>query len=298
MAKYAILSDIHANLAALEAVLADADRRGVEQIWNLGDVVMYGPRPNECLARLQEAVGDWPGVAILGNNDYDLVRRINPVDISDDLERQVREEGAHDGDTQKDEITQARSATRLVYEWTQGVLTNDSMNLLAELPDRLQTTLEDVVIVHASPCDPIGLEGNYLTDVMQAEEALYCLASSQPSRKVCFFGHTHITTLFKEVTKERPYDNCEIMTPAELRGEQIPLNGKRLLINPGSVGQPRDGDPRAAYVILDTERSLVEFRRVEYEQERTIQELAALHEEDQLKEMVVDRLIRRLKAAL
>lgn len=263
MARYAVLSDIHANLEALEAVLADADSAQVEAIWFLGDLVVYGPEPNECVARLHEAVGKdhWPGISVIGNNDWAIVEGKTPT-LTDLM-------------TRVGEVSEAaqkyRDATTECHDWTKQILTPEHLTLLKDIPPGPKNVLTNSVLVHASPCEPIGKDGDYLTNVMEAEEAFWCLR--ERGNDICLFGHTHLTTLFRETRTDRHYQNCELQQRLNLTGKRIPLDGSRLLINPGSVGQPRDGDNRAAYAILDDSTYTIEFRRVEYDRQTTLRKL-------------------------
>lgn len=267
MARYAILSDIHANLEALEAVLEDASRQQVDEIWYLGDLVVYGPNPNECIARLREAVGaaKWPGTAVIGNNDQAILEGREPEALTDLLVR---------ADELSAQAQTYRDATTECHIWTAQTITDENLALLREIEAGPRNVLHNSVLVHASPCDPIGMNGNYLTNTMEAEEAFWCLEAR--GNQYCLFGHTHLTTVFRELRTDRPYQNCEILQREQLTGQRIPLDGNRLLINPGSTGQPRDGDNRAAYIILDTGDSHVEFHRVDYQRQRTLQKLSEL----------------------
>lgn len=222
MVRYLVLSDIHANLAAFEAVLADAGQ--FDSIWCLGDVIGYGPQPNECIERLK----GFPHVCVAGNHDW---AAINKLDIS-----------AFNPD--------ARQACL----WTREQLTPDNWEYIESLPERL---VEDrFTIVHGSPRHPIW---EYITHPYVAAANLASLDTFY-----CFFGHTHIPVVFACTRSPR---RCEaLMMPLS---DPVPLGEPRWLINPGGVGQPRDGDPRASYAILDTDANTVEHRRVEYPIEET-----------------------------
>jgi len=268
MARYAILSDIHANLEALEAVLAHAAGKQVNDIWFLGDVVMYGPNPNECIVRLREAIGvdKWPGTAVVGNNDQALVKNVKPEEVSEQL-----------GIKLTDKAMVYRNATTVCHRWTAKALTDESRQLLAQVGPGPRNVLANGILVHASPCEATGMNGDYLTNLMEAEEGFWCLR--QRGNDLAFFGHTHMATLFKETRTDRRYQNCEMVRREQLTGLEFPLDGQRMLINPGSVGQPRDGDSRAAYAILDEGSGLVRFHRVDYLRQRTLQKLAQMEDE-------------------
>ena len=284
MSRYAILTDIHANLEALEAILADAAKNNIDDIWFLGDLIVYGPNPNECVSRLYEAIGTdrWPGISVIGNNDKAVIDGKEPEMVTDLM---------HRAGEISDEAQQYRDATVECHKWTVETLTEENKGLLEQILSGPRNVLTNSTLVHASPCDPVGMDGNYLTNLMEAEEAFWCL--EKRSNDICFFGHTHLTTLFKEIRTDRKYHNCEHLQRQDLTGRTIPLDGHRLLINPGSVGQPRDGDQRAAYAILDDGANTIQFHRVEYSRQKTLKKLS----ESGLREATVEALKNRLNNA-
>lgn len=211
-----ILSDIHANADALSTVLKSAG--AVDAVWCLGDVVGYGPDPNECIARLKEL----PNLVCLqGNHDAAATKHLALEGFN----------------------VEARTS----IEWLLGTLTPDSLAFLNTLEPRKET--EGVTLAHASPRQPI-LE--YLLDSYSAAENFGYFATD-----FCFVGHTHVPVLFiannREVTLRVPEPNSKITL------------ARRCIANPGSVGQPRDRDPRAAYAIFDSEKSTWDYARVHYE---------------------------------
>ena len=223
--KVLILSDIHANLEALDGVLIEAPREDYDRLLVLGDLVGYGANPNEVVDRIFELA---PDVLIRGNHDK----------VGSGLEAPH-----HFNDV---------AAAAAV--WTLEALTDDNRARVAELPRGPALVDEDIEICHGTPLD----EDTYVFDQSDAMRAL-----SAARRRVCFFGHTHLPVAFEL----RPPTTLEVLVP-EL-GHSTPtvitLDGqRRYLINPGSVGQPRDGDPRAAYGVFDTESHAVELRRVPY----------------------------------
>jgi diadenosine tetraphosphatase ApaH/serine/threonine PP2A family protein phosphatase len=212
-----IFSDIHANLTALEAVLAEAG--GVEACWFLGDLVGYGPDPNECIER----VSALPGlICLLGNHDAAAVDQI-------------------DVDTFNPEA-------RFSLEWTRKELTPENYSFLEKLPliyaDDLVTT------AHGSPRSPVF---EYLLDNQMATENFPHFLTP-----FCFVGHTHLPSQF-QMSNGDLYARLSIP-----RANTDFILQPRTIINPGSVGQPRDRDPRAAYAIFDSETSLWSYRRVPY----------------------------------
>lgn len=227
--KILIVSDVHANLVALEAVLAACPP--VDAVWNLGDTVGYGPRPAACLARLHEH-GVHPTLS--GNHDLACI-------------------GALD-------LALFNPAARTAAEWTATRLSQEQRAYLAALPS--VTTVDGCTLAHASPRDPVW---EYVVDAGTATANLRAVTTS-----LCLVGHSHVAL----VATLREGDR--IATPRPLRdGETVDLAAGRHLVNPGSVGQPRDRDPRAAYALLDTERSALTARRVAYDVAATQRQMAA-----------------------
>jgi len=226
--RYLIVSDIHANLAALQSVLNDAP--SFDAIWCLGDLVGYGPSPNEVIERLQE----FSLVSVMGNHDWGVLGRADPYIFN----------------------TDARHALL----WTRGELTPENQRFLAGLP--VGQKVEDFVLVHASVREPIW---EYLLDANAARKSF-----TFNNFRVALSGHTHIPAVFEwdESTAEAR------MSPPDWE-EPLQLGGRRLIINAGSVGQPRDGDPRAAYGLLDTEAQTFSFHRVAYAVEITQERMRA-----------------------
>jgi len=225
---YLIVSDIHANLVALQTVLADAP--GFDEIWCLGDLVGYGPNPNECIERIQE----FPHLSLAGNHDWAALGKLDIRNFN----------------------TDARAATI----WTQSKLSATSREYLSSLPTHLEK--DGFYMAHASPREPVW---EYILDANVAYANFAHFSSP-----FCLVGHTHIPLIF-ELNEER--QRCEIMIPP-LNG-RLDLANRRMIINPGSVGQPRDGDPWASYAILDTGNMTWEFHRVAYPVEITQERMRA-----------------------
>jgi len=220
----AIISDIHGNLSALEAVLEDAG--AVDQIWCLGDVVGYGPEPNECIELLRAR----NALCLPGNHDHAALDQLDLADFN----------------------TEARRAVL----WTRGQLTPENRDFLRALAER--RVEGDFTCVHASPRHPIW---EYVVSV-----AIARVNFAHFTTRACFHGHTHVPIVFQL----KADTSCQALLPSveyPLRLGDAP--GSRWMINPGSVGQPRDGDRRASYAILDTDQNLVEYRRVLYPIEET-----------------------------
>jgi diadenosine tetraphosphatase ApaH/serine/threonine PP2A family protein phosphatase len=219
--RVAVISDVHANYQALEAVLNEIDAERVDAVWCLGDTVGYGPRPNECC----DLVRDRAGHCLVGNHDLVVLGELTVSEFNDEA---------------------AAAAI-----WTAEVLTPESHAFLASL--KPFGTVEGVDIFHASARDPVW---EY---VLTEEAAAATLELS--SAPLVLVGHSHVALAITEA------DGRVGGGPAR-GGSTVDLDGRRLL-NPGSVGQPRDGDPRAAWILLDLEERFAEFRRVPYAIERT-----------------------------
>jgi diadenosine tetraphosphatase ApaH/serine/threonine PP2A family protein phosphatase len=225
--RYLVLTDIHANLEALDACLADAAARGYDQTLVLGDIVGYGPDPNAAVDRIK---GLHPVAMIRGNHDkvacgLEQPEGFNPV---------------------------ARRAAL----WTFEMLTPDNRSWLAALPKGPLVVDDMVQICHGSPVD----EDAYLFDELDAVRAL-----KMSARPLCLFGHTHYPVTFA-LTDGRV---DTIGGPHSLDGPLVLQDGSKYLMNPGAVGQPRDGDARAAYAIADTTAKRVDLFRLAYPIEMT-----------------------------
>jgi diadenosine tetraphosphatase ApaH/serine/threonine PP2A family protein phosphatase len=224
-----IISDIHANLPALEAVLADAGQ--FDAAWCLGDLVGYGPDPNECVER----IAGLPNLqCIMGNHDAAAVGVIEVDAFNPDARKTVL--------------------------WTRERLTPGNKEYLKNLPERIK--LEFITLVHGSPFKPIW---EYLLDTRSAT-----ISFEFYDTQYCFVGHTHLPVLYY-----LPDDRltAQLIVPEHV--SQMTL-APRAILNPGSVGQPRDRDSRSAYAILDMTDFTWEWHRVQYDirgvQERMLKE--------------------------
>lgn len=241
--RVAVISDIHANLHALDAVLADVASAAPDEIWCLGDVVGYGASPNECCERVR----DLGGIALCGNHDLGVLGRL-------DL-------GAFSGDA-------AEAAA-----WTRTVLADDRRAWLETLQPR--ATRPGVALFHASPRDPVW---DYVLSEQVAAESLEL--TSEP---LVLVGHSHVALALAEAAGGVEGGPA----PA---GTEAALGGARMLINPGSVGQPRDGDPDAAWLLVDFAADRAVFRRVPYDVEGAQAAIRAAG----LPDALADRLARGL----
>jgi diadenosine tetraphosphatase ApaH/serine/threonine PP2A family protein phosphatase len=237
--KRAIVSDIHANLEALEAVLTDIAGQGVDGIYCLGDIVGYGPNPRECIDRAMAF-----NLSILGNHDQGAL--YDPEGFSSGAERAIF--------WTRDQLEMANG---------QPELTAKRWQFLTELP---RTHREGpLTFVHGSVRNPLS-EYVFPEDVHNYKklERLFALVE-----RFAFQGHTHVPGVFTE--------DMRFLSPDEIDGRFSLPRGK-LMVNVGSVGQPRDGDSRACYVVLTDDQ--IEFRRVPYPVEKTMEKIYAVPELD------------------
>ncbi len=244
-----VISDIHANLAAFEAVLADARAREGEFdfVWCLGDVVGYGPDPNECIDLLRTL----PHVCLAGNHDYAVLGKLDLETFNENA--------------------------MLAITWTRAQLRPENMRYLMARPERIEQA--DFLLVHGSPRQPIW---EYVLDAGIAAEN-FDLFSAPP---YCLIGHTHVPLMFVRDANANTRHRA-VRTSHPENGLPITLRrGNQYIINAGSVGQPRDGDPRAAYAILDTHSVVWTPYRVTYDIARTQSGMRAA----QLPERLVTRL--------
>ncbi len=211
-----IVSDVHSNLPALEAVLADMGQ--VDELWCLGDTVGYGPYANECIDLLRER----DCLMIAGNHDWGCAGKITLDDFNLDA--------------------------RWACEWARDTVSPENLAYLESLP--LTRTEGDFTLAHGTPHEPIW---EYMAYPSTARLSFHYFSS-----RYCLVGHTHVPLVFLDAGT-RP----ETFHP----GPSAPftLDATRAILNPGSVGQPRDGSPDAAYAIIDTEEAVMAFRRVPYD---------------------------------
>jgi len=227
--RLAIIGDIHGNLEALEATLASIDREGVDGVFCLGDVVGYGPNPNECVAALRERAIP----CLLGNHDAAACGLEEPEDFN--------------------------PVARAALDWTRESLAEEHRGFLRALPERTLLPDGGPLLVHGSPLH----RDDYLFTPIDAAAAFQVLEAR--NLKLCFFGHTHVPSLFA-------YRTVVEIKPAGT----VPLDLEDIyLVNGGGVGQPRDHDPRAGYVIYDGAQHSVRFYRVDYPVESTANKILA-----------------------
>jgi predicted phosphodiesterase len=218
-----ILSDVHANLTALQAVVEDA--APFERVWCLGDIVGYGPDPNECI----ETIRDLPELqCIKGNHDAAILGEID--------------------------IRTFNYEARESLEWLETVLSSENKAWLGELPEKI--TIDPLTLTHGSPRNPVW---EYIMDLRTAQENM-----SYFDTEYCLVGHTHIPCIFKMDGEEPDTTHLYLGLP----GESFSLDGKSI-INPGSVGQPRDHNPLSSYMVYDDQQELPwTYQRVGYDIEQ------------------------------
>jgi predicted phosphodiesterase len=230
-----VLSDLHANLAALESSLKAAEGQW-ERVVCLGDIVGYGPDPNEVATQIRQM----GAVTIRGNHDKAVAELMNTDDFN--------------------------PVAKMAVEWTRSQLSNENLDWLASLPQGPLES-EGLMLVHGAVQD----EDEYVFTPSQALEGLLDTTS-----QVTFYGHTHHQGGFAyldsqlEVLQLHPRTN-ELYCALQVEPE------KRYLLNPGSVGQPRDGDPRASFAIADLEHRAIEFWRVSYDIKQVQERMRTAH---------------------
>lgn len=218
-----IVSDIHGNLAAFDAVLEAA--APYDQVWCLGDIVGYGPDPRECIQRLRSL----PFIAVAGNHDWAVASRLDLDEFN--LDAQV------------------------AVAWTYERLSPEERDFLAQLPERITTA--PFTLVHGSPRHPVW-EYILQPSVARANFAHF-------DTPFCLVGHTHVPVIF---ALAEDGSRCYAYSPCS-NGPLGLTDAPRMILNPGSVGQPRDGIPLAAYAILDTDAMTLTFHRQPYPIEQT-----------------------------
>ncbi len=224
--RIAIISDIHSNAYALEALEKSLKEQAIDKIYNLGDILGYNANPREALDWVKENVD----LSLRGEHDT-LIAGIEPVYITD-----------------PDAVK--------VADWTYERLNQEDFNYIENLP--LDYENQNLILVH----DDVSIPGNlfYITSEKDAKDAL-----SAFNNKVCFYGHTHLPLIFQKDKDKKV---------KAIKESKISLqDGHTYLISVGSIGQPRDKDPRLCYAIYDMEKNTIEFIRAEYNTEKAAQDI-------------------------
>lgn len=217
--RVAIVTDIHANRHALEAVLEQIHGADCEAVWCLGDVVGYGADPDACV----ELVREHADICLAGNHDLGVTGALSIEDFSE--------------------------IARRAAEWTRGVISDETREFLESLAPSDET--QPVSLYHASPRDPVW---EYVLSPLQAD-----LGFEVQRQRVGVVGHTHVALAFHR------FDGETATGETRHEGDELDVSSGRWLLNPGSVGQPRDGDARAAWLELDTDAWTASYRRTEYD---------------------------------
>jgi len=243
--KMALISDIHSNLEALTAVLGDIDRQGIERIVCLGDVVGYGANPRECV----DLVASRCEACLCGNHDQAVL--FEPFNFNVGAERACY------------------WTRRLLEEEPDPEQRGRRWDFIGALPVRL--VVDGLLLVHGSPRKPVN-EYLFSEDVYTNPSKIADSFRRMEEHEACFVGHTHVPGIFLDDPYFDPPD--ELPEP-----RRYPLGEEKAIINIGSVGQPRDRDPRASYAIINDDEE-VEFIRVEYDSEKAMRKIQAISELD------------------
>lgn len=235
--KIAVISDIHSNLAALREAINYVKNADIDKIVCLGDVVGYGPRPNECV----ELIRQHCPICLMGNHDHAVLGLTDTYHFNQ----------------------YARDAVN----WTRRTLTLHNKAYLESLP--FSHPENEIFYVHSTPVHPE--EWHYILSDFEAKEYL-----DRISQRVCFLGHSHIPVVFSSDGQSRYQEEME-----------LDIQDKKYIVNVGSVGQPRDGDPRLCFVIFDMKSGLLKFIRLEYPVKETYDEIM----ENQLPPFLAMRLL-------
>ena len=239
----AVISDIHGNLEALEAVIGDIATRSADRIICLGDIVGYGPNPVECVDLVAETC-EW---SLIGNHDFGVL--YEPTNFN-----YAAEQAAYWTRRQFEQETDSEKAAR---RW----------DFLGRL--RVRVLDGPFLCVHGSPRRPIN---EYLFPEDAVNSPVKMQQIFERIEKYCLVGHTHVPGVFT--------DEPDFYPPADLDAVYTFVNGEKAIINPGSIGQPRDLNPRASYCVMDLER--VEFYRVEYDTEAVAKKIKAISKKAQV----------------
>ncbi len=218
--RFAVISDVHANLEALKSVLSEIERKNIKEIYFIGDAVGYGPDPNECV----EILSNKCKVLIAGNHDWAV------LDLTD--------------------TSYFNDYARVAVEWTKEVLTEKNKNILREFPLIHEDPERDSFFVHSTPSNP--QEWNYILNLRDAEIAFHLF-----NNKICFLGHSHQPFIIEKTPSGEllVYKNNTVIKKAS-----------RYIINAGSVGQPRDGNPKACCIFVEDDR--IDIVRISYDIEK------------------------------
>lgn len=237
--RFALISDIHANLQALQAVLGEINKQSVEKIHCLGDVVGYGCDPVACL----DLVESHCDIKLLGNHEYSLLGLLSDKHLN--------------------------SVARKSMAWTTTQVSDREFSIIADF--EMDAVVENCYLVHASPFEPD--QWHYILSDNDANPGF-----EHFKQQLCFVGHTHLPMIFSK--SQDGNLRCKAGHDFD------PDEETRYILNIGSVGQPRDKDPRASFVVVDTENMEINFHRVEYDVKATQAKMAAAN----MPKMLIERL--------
>lgn len=219
--KLAVISDIHANLEALEAVMRDIELHTADKIVCLGDTIGYGADPLPCLELVEKRCE----TRLMGNHEYAVLGKLPSQQIN--------------------------KTAKIALAWTQHQFQDNAMSRIASLP--MTAEQDDLFFVHASPWEPS--RWRYVLSAGEAEAAFKCF-----DQRICFNGHSHLPMTFAL---------CEEQIRVKAGHDFQPNEETRYIVNVGSVGQPRDNDPRACYVIYDSDEDEITYHRIDYDIAKT-----------------------------
>jgi predicted phosphodiesterase len=237
--KIALISDVHGNIEALDAVLNDIDKQGAEKIHFLGDVVGYGCNPNECIKKISK----YCEIKLIGNHDYALIGLESTKGFNE--------------------------AAKVSMEWTRDKIKRKNVERLSDF--EMETDFLDFHMVHSAP--GYADKWFYILDAYQATDSF-----DDFTQNTCFIGHSHIPAIFRQ-------DSVGEVTHTLKESLSLEEDCK-YIINVGSVGQPRDNDARACYLIANTDDNTVNYRRIEYDIEKTQDKMRKAN----MPEFLIDRL--------
>jgi predicted phosphodiesterase len=220
--RYGFFSDVHSNLEALEAVIRDFEKEKIDKLFFLGDVVGYGPDPNQCVTIVTQT----SDITLMGNHDHAAIGVLD--------------------------ATWFNQYARQAIDWTKEVLTPQNSKIIEKFP--LDTKLPDFYLVHSTPKDPQNWD--YILDLDQAEENFPFF-----EQQICLIGHSHLPAIIKKY-KDQP---CVLHKKPSVEIEK----DCKYIINIGAVGQPRDGNNQACYLIFDNAKNKAELKRVSYDVKKT-----------------------------
>jgi len=243
--RYAIISDIHSNLEALQTVLKTIEQEKIDKIVCLGDIVGYGPDPNECIALVQQNCE----IILTGNHDFACI--------------------------ESSELFYFNQYAAKAVEWTVTVLTKENLDYLAKLP--LVGKVEDFYLVHSSPFEPRSWDY-----ILSLDDAEFNFSKFDEAYQICFIGHSHQPVIYVQ------YLENEYKYYKQLKDHSTQLKqDERYIMNVGSVGQPRDYNPDAAFGIVDTATQVYELKRVKYDVNKTFKKMISAN----LPQFLADRLL-------